>query len=286
MRFLSLVSMLVAAGCGSSTGPSGGTEPDIVFVRYGFDGFSHLWHIQPDGSNARQIPGTFLLQNFPAWSPDRKLIAFWGSNIQDGLWLSGPDGSNPRFLTFNFIPGGGGARPSWTADGSWIYFQSAGGVFRIHPDGSGEVLLVNGGAPAISPDGLTLLFARGGGNEIWIASGDGSNPHFLLLGAEPQWSPDGSRFAYHRAEPTGSGLHTARADGTDERQLTFSDQAPGRQDLAPAWSADGARLLFSRLPGIAGESWDLFILEISSGSIQQVTQRDPNRQFFSYRGDW
>src|SRR5687768_11590382 len=59
--------------------------------------------------------------------------------------------------------------------------------------------------PALSPDGLTLLFHsnRSGRQAIWSANADGSNPHILFddpnAGVDPGtpvWSPDGSRIAF------------------------------------------------------------------------------------------
>src|ERR1700735_3776799 len=67
-------------------------------------------------------------------------------------------------------------------------------------------------APAISPDGRWVVFARSTiveaanqrHTELWIAPADGSSPATKLLPGEggssgPRWSPDGKLLAFNRS---------------------------------------------------------------------------------------
>src|SRR5262249_52408155 len=78
------------------------------------------------------------------------------------------------------------------------------------------------------------------------------------------WSPDGSRLAYtHLGES--SGISTVAADGSDDRPVTVGPrltsvadlEAPGTAlELAPAWTPDGAHVIFTR-SGVADDGiWE------------------------------
>ena len=61
----------------------------------------------------------------------------------------------------------------------------------------------------------------------------------------PSWSPDGSRVAYVKFDPSGSGsseIHVINADGTGDR--TVSSRA-GASQILPTWSPDGTQIAFA-----------------------------------------
>lgn len=148
-----------------------------------------------------------------AESPDGKLM-LWGSTNRPGgaggwdLWLSrrGADGSlAPEPVPFNSAAND--FDPAFSPDGRWVYFFSnrpggRGGddLYRVAVKGEGfgtvEALgpevnsAGNEWAPALSPDGATLLFAsngRGGRGRhdlfVSAAKGDGWAQATLLPGA-------------------------------------------------------------------------------------------------------
>ncbi|MGP8250581.1 MAG: TolB family protein [Terracidiphilus sp.] len=83
------------------------------------------------------------------------------------------------------------SHPRWSPDGQWIAFMSYGGIYRVHPDGTGLQLIIRDGYyPAWSPDGLMLMYVvktgspfaiTGASDRIFVAHEDGSNPTEIPL---------------------------------------------------------------------------------------------------------
>ena len=139
-------------------------SPDDTEVVYLSDngGHGNLWIAKTDGSGARQItfeqdPAVSI--GVPKWSPAEDLIVFVTARAeQTGLSLIHADGSGLREVVAK------GRGPCWSADGRWLYYESAGGPMRlekIRPDGGRPVVVrTETGAtlPAISADGAALYY--------------------------------------------------------------------------------------------------------------------------------
>lgn len=115
-------------------------------------------------------------------------------------------------------------------------------------------------APDIAPDG-TIVFVsnrQGGHVALWLKPPDGParalvdlEDPLVVWGTQPRWSPDGSKIAF--AAPVGGrpGFRIITAAGADIASIGF----PGTEISAPAWSADGAALIF---PGRDAGGWHLW----------------------------
>jgi len=104
--------------------------------------------------------------------------------------------------------------------------------------------------PHLSPDGSQLAFESnraGGGDEIWVAAADGSNPVQLTHGpglwqGSPRWSPDGRRIAFDSFGEDGQWeIWTIDGDGGSLRRLTSNPA----DENTPTWSHDGRFIYFS-----------------------------------------
>jgi Tol biopolymer transport system component len=125
-------------------------------------------------------------------------------------------------------------------------------IYAIGVDGTGERNLSRNPAPdeapAWSPDGTQIAFARGFGSDadVWVMNPDGGGQRRLTSadGADraPDWSPDGRRIVFASERSTGSELYVMNADGTGVTQLTDT----GGAAAAPAWSPDGSRIAYWR----------------------------------------
>ena len=107
------------------------------------------------------------------------------------------------------------------------------------------------GSPQVSPDGKTILYARGHvdkvndrwDGDIWQMNADGSKNRFLVKGGGAVWSPDGTRIAYVAASdnPKGAQIFVRYMDAegatTQVTQLTDGPRSV-------TWSPDGKWLSF------------------------------------------
>jgi len=158
--------------------------------------------------------------DFPAWSPDGRLIVFIHTDDFDAdenpvnaqVWVMNADGTNPHALTIDGPPKD--QVPDWSPDGSRIAYASGAGqsegIWVMGADGStphqltgclpGEPDPCAAGddfGPVWSPDGTMIAFLRsfqGLGTEdrpIYLMNADGSNQHRLaegpILAAVPAW---------------------------------------------------------------------------------------------------
>jgi dipeptidyl aminopeptidase/acylaminoacyl peptidase len=108
-------------------------------------------------------------------------------------------------------------------------------------------------SPAISPDGMTVLFSRGyvdmtrdqNRSNLWMIGITGERLRQLTDGpwqdSSPVWSPDGKRIAFLSDRSGSSQLHVMWLDTRDSLQLTRLERAPG----SITWSPDGKTIAFT-----------------------------------------
>lgn len=186
----------------------------------------HIFVINVDGTDKRQVSTSTGQDHHPAWSPDGTRIAF-----------QTPDAEN-RHNTIGIV----------NADGTGFHRIGEAGAFLDDN-------------PAWSPDGSKIVFTAGGGDAIDVINADGSNRHRLVtkLSGESyghmSWSPDGRRIVVESTRPRDSGqarqeIWVMDADGTNFVRLT-TNEVPDRH---PEWRPDGTTILFGRdntaLPGL------------------------------------
>jgi Tol biopolymer transport system component len=137
----------------------------------GRNGSFGIWVSDADGSNARLLfDGGPYVTGSPRWSPNGKRIVF-DSRANDpakvgnpSIWMVDADGGQLRRLTQADT---GDVAPSWSHNGSWVYFASTrSGTLQIWkvPFEGGQAVQVTrkGGFEAFeSPDGQHLLYVKG-----------------------------------------------------------------------------------------------------------------------------
>ena len=122
-------------------------------------GEQEVWVTALDGSNAVQLTSLGITPGYARWSPDGTQIAFHGD--PDGradILVVPASGGKPRTLTTN-TPGG--AFPSFSRDGRWIYLSSLGSRLSKMPASGGAVVQVTDHVAAIaieSFDGRDLFY--------------------------------------------------------------------------------------------------------------------------------
>ena len=309
--FAASAGLLVAAVSGSGAFP--GRNGEIVFISQRVrNGDYQLYLMRPDGTRQRRITrargfGQNPQQN-PTWSPDGKWIAFASDRGQmpsggerSELYVMRPNGTGLRRLTHDRSVD---SNPAWSPDGTTIAFVSNRpsrvtgkfAIWTIKANGTGLRRLTDGqpldSDPAWSPDGTTIAFVRFP-DAIWLMNADGTNQSQLTTPRAqppdnegdfmPAWSPDGDWIAFARLHephlgPTGStryrtDIYVIRADGTGIRRLTRR----ARTNLAPAWSPDGKRIVFSS--DRAREGWSTIYVMNADGTRQKRLITAPRDHF-------
>jgi Tol biopolymer transport system component len=222
------------------------------------------------------------------WSPDGRQIAYGFFHRRQGdsasvaeIYVVNSDGSDPRVVAERDRPGSVLDTPVWSADGKDIFFSYFGQidnrpVQRIErltlATSQRTVVVDNGYAPALTPDGKGVIFLRDerGGTSLWRVGLNGEQPAVIAPAgkypglAVPRVSPDGQSLvvailnssvsevspsvglldwllgpiAYAHGLPWD--IWVMDLQGANLRRLTQVNA----DDPSPAWSADGKYVAF------------------------------------------
>ena len=250
---------------------------------------SSIYTIAPDGSGETRLTNNAFSDRDPAWSPDRKQIAYVSdASGFDDLRVMNADGSNQHPIRDGSTGVTGSAEsPSWSPDGQEIAYLCGCGEWRaMRPDGTGDRLIWDpdpgavggpdrigsaaGGRSSWSPDGSRLVVSIspsgvGAPVEIWTVGRGGSNPTRLTTGAtdqNPRFSPDGTKIVFDKLVGGTEEIRSMNTDGTDQTQLTT-----GHLDLTPQFSPDSAKIVFVR---VVNTTRQLFTMNADGSDQTQV----------------
>ena len=219
---------------------------DLEFVRTsaGTEQRAHIYVIDADGSNLKQLTSGSYEDEHPSWSPDGKQIAFHRLEFGD---LATRSGGSERYIV------------TMTSDGKRlkrIFGKLAERAWANRVAWSWE------SEPAWSPDGKQIALTYG--HRLAIANVDAKSfkddfrvyfdVGIRFSGSRISWSPDGTRVAIsrHLVAPSGHLSDDKSIAIVDVASGVATDITPrGEDHTDPHWSPDGKRILYQSHRGEA-----------------------------------
>ena len=265
-------------------------SPDGRYIVYVTN--EELFVSRHDGTAARKIaslkggnPGNAV------WAPDGRRIRFTLFDFRAGetsIWEVATDGSGLRPLLPGWRTPPSECCGRWTSDGAYYVFQATEqqvtNLWAIRekrwPWEEGPAVptkLTNGPMQFRSPlparESRTIyaigdevrgeIMRRDQGSGEWTPWALGSKVRSM---SEVTFSPDGSRVAY--VGYPDAMLWTSKADGTEDRQLTFAPMSVN----GVSWAPDGTRLAFSGRR--TGQRWKIYLIPVTGGTPERLTRGD------------
>ncbi len=209
----------------------------------------HLYSVDSESGDLRQITATTVSEREPAVSPDGRRIAFTSGTDDSDIFQIALDGSSSKPLLATSRNESGAV---WSPRNSqYAYVTTASGVPEIwlrDVTDSGARPLMRPDAPSdwydleklsFSPDGLRIAFDRyGERHAIAISNVSGGRPVLL----DPQnpdhhgasWSPDGNWIAYRRLNGAKWELVKRPVGGGDPVVLDEASPGGSKTDWSPS----------------------------------------------------
>lgn len=218
----------------------------------------------------------------PSYSPDGSQIVYVAnSGPTKQLFVADFLGREPRQVT-QFTSGEVGA-PTWSPDGTALAFAAtldttSYEIYTIKIDGSALTRITDNKVddldPSWSPDGTQLVWASDiiGRRAFQIVARTLSQTAVRQLtessgsNLSPAFSPDGSSILFSSTRDRNADVYIMRADGTDERLISFDSDAENRY---PSWSSDGAFIVFTSTRN--GGVENIFVMRPDGKNIEQIT---------------
>jgi len=198
----------------------------------------------------------------------------------DRVWTVDSDGANVTAVTSK------GKTPKWTPNGRALVYAILDGdasPIMLVDLATGAQKALTGGrstqvqdfAPAVTPDGREVIFARStpAGSDIYRVPVTGGEVRRLTStrgkdSQSPTVSPDGLRFAFSSSRAGNVNVYVADADGSNVEVLTPGGTGEKLPD-SPDWSPDGRFVAYQ--VGLGGYQ-QVMVVNVRDQTTRQVTE--------------
>jgi dipeptidyl aminopeptidase/acylaminoacyl peptidase len=271
-------------------------EPDLAKAKRP----THIWMMDIDGKNARQLTFGAKSESSPLFSPDGKsLLMIASRDGEPNLYLLPLNGGDAHRLT-NISTGV--SEPVWSPDGKWIAFST-----DVYPECGGDDACnqkthetwANGPLKAHTADSLlyrhwtdwkdgtrthTFLANAASGDVRDITPGEFDSPTFQLGGPRQyDFAPDSSEIVFvsnHDKTPASSTNNdlwvlSLKDSQAKPRNITASNPS---YDGSPKYSPDGKFIAYrmQKIPAYESDLFRLAIYDRAAGTSTVLTESFKN----------